>query len=263
MYGLKWNNAYGLTRIIELNNEILPNIGFALLKLKKGEIYSSNTDLNEICLVILCGKWKFIIDKSEMEYLCERKSVFNEKAYAFYIPPHTYFKIQALEEGNIAFCESNGNDKVKRKHVFITPNDVKEVSHGCKNFQRTAFEILTDKIDANMLLVGETISEPGNWSSFPPHKHDTANPPYETALEELYFFMFNPPGGFGIQRIYNDDESFDELFLVKDGHIILIPNGYHPVVSAPEYSHYYLWILAGEDRVLRPYLDPHYKWIKC
>ena len=81
--------------------------------------------------------------------------------------------------------------------------------------------------EANFLLVGETISEPGNWSSFPPHKHDNDNLPHETALEELYFFRFQPNRGFGFQRVYTEDRSLDELFLIEDDEVKLkgIPGG--------------------------------------
>jgi len=185
--------------------------------------------------------------------------VFDQKPYATYLPSHTEFDLKVEEEGEIAFCESKGSDK--KKVIFITPSEVKERHLGSDNFQRIAFDIFHEGLEANFLLVGETISKPGNWSSFPPHKHDTYDPPNEVALEELYFFMFKPKDGFGIQRIYTDDRSVDELFLVEDRSVVLIPAGYHPVVSTPGYSHYYLWVLAGEKRILRPNYDPHYKWM--
>ena len=127
--------------------------------------------------------------------------------------------------------------------------------------QEELFDILDETIEANSLLVGETISKPGHWSSYPPHKHDTDNPPHETALEELYYFRFKPSGGFGFQRIYSEDHSLDESFMIEDSSVVLIPSGYHPVASAPGYSLYYLWILAGKKRILQPHFDLKYKWV--
>jgi len=258
---LKWNRVYGLSRIIELNNKTLPAIGFSLLRAEKGKTYGSNTGPTELCLVVLSGRWKIKVSGREQEYICERASVFEGKAYALYLPPDMGYELIAEKEGEVAFCESNGSKK--GKPVFITPSMVKERHLGGDTFQRTAFDILNETIEANSLLVGETISKPGHWSSYPPHKHDTDNLPHETALEELYFFLFKPNEGFGVQRIYTDDRSRDELFLIEDRSVVLIPSGYHPVVASPGYSLYYLWILAGKKRTLRPYFDPRYKWLNA
>lgn len=256
---LKWKRTFGLSQLIKLNNKILPNIGFSLLTAERGNTYRANTGFTELCLVVLSGRWKIKVNSEEQEYVCERSSVFEQKAYALYLPPDTVYEIRAEKGGEVAFCESNGSKK--GKPVFITPSMIKERHLGGDSYQRTAFDILDESIEANSLLVGETISEPGNWSSFPPHKHDTDNPPHETALEELYFFRFKPNEGFGFQRIYTEDRSVNELFLIEDRSVVLIPSGYHPVVASPGYSLYYLWILAGKRRTLQPYFDPRYKWI--
>ena len=112
----------------------------------------------------------------------------------------------------------------------------------------------------------KTISPPGNWSSFPPHKHGVENPPEETKLEEVYFFKIQPEEGFGMQRLYTDpdldDEGFDEALVLKNNTVTIMPRGYHPVCAAPGYSVYYLWILAGKNRKLIPKEDPQHSWIK-
>jgi len=252
---LKCSESYGLNRVLELDNRILPKIGFALLRAVQQEVFHFHTEEKETCLVILSGKWGVAVD--EKEFICQRTSVFDQKPCALYLPSHTEFILRAEEEGEIAFCESRGSDG--KKVIFIPQSQVKERHLGGDNFQRIAFDILHEGLDANFLLVGETISKPGNWSSFPPHKHDTDNPPHETALEELYFFRLKPREGFGIQRVYTEDRSLDELFLLEDRSVVLIPAGYHPVVSTPGCSHYYLWVLAGEKRVLRAYYDPLHK----
>ena len=256
---LKWKRTFGLSQLIKLNNKILPNIGFSLLTAERGNTYRANTGFTELCLVVLSGRWKIKVNEEEPGYGCERSSVFEEKAYALYLPPGVCYELIAEKEGEIAICESNGSEK--GKPVFITPSMIKERHLGGDNYQRTAFDILDETIEANSLLVGETISKPGHWSSYPPHKHDTDNLPQETRLEELYFFLFKPEQGFGIQRIYTDDRSLNELFLIEDRSVVLIPSGYHPVVASPGYSLYYLWILAGKRRGLQPYFDPRYKWI--
>jgi 5-deoxy-glucuronate isomerase len=112
------------------------------------------------------------------------------------------------------------------------------------------------------LIVGETINPPGNWSSSPPHKHDVDDLPMESKLEEVYFYKLKPQQGFGLQRIYSDDGDLDEAYVIRDGDTVAFPRGYHPVVAAPGYQLYYLWVLAGEKRIMCPNDDPDHAWVK-
>ncbi len=111
---------------------------------------------------------------------------------------------------------------------------------------------------ARRLMVGETFSPPGSWSSFPPHKHDGLDG--EPRLEEVYHFRVDPPGGFGIQRLYTSAGE-DVSLTVEDGDAVLIPYGYHPVAVPPGYRLYYLWALAGDERRLALHEDPRHRWI--
>ena len=113
------------------------------------------------------------------------------------------------------------------------------------------------------LLLGETINPPGNWSSYPPHRHDRHNPPDEVDLEEVYLFRVNPAGGFGIQIRYElDGDRAEESFLVRDDDVAVIRSGFHPVAAASGYELYYLWVMAGEGRVMMPHLDPAHAWVQ-
>jgi 5-deoxy-glucuronate isomerase len=248
----KCGSALGLNRVVDLANPLVPHIGFALLKGAPGTSYTFETARKEVCLVTLSGTWWIEVGAERIR--CERRSVFAEKPTALYLPSGTAFRITAEQEGEIAFCESEGSDR--KKPIFITPAAVAERRIGHENCRRTAYDILHKDLDAHCLLVGETISEPGHWSSFPPHKHDTDNEPHETALEELYFFKLQPKEGYGMQRVYTDDRSLDQVFLVEDGSVSFIPRGYHPVVTAPGCAHYYLWVLAGRKRLLTPWFEP-------
>ena len=107
-------------------------------------------------------------------------------------------------------------------------------------------------------MVGETFNPPGNWSSYPPHKHDGKDG--EPTLEEVYYFTIDPPQGFGQQILYtNDGESASHS--VRDGDTVLLPYGYHPVSASPGYRLCYLWGMAGEQRKLALHEDPAHKWI--
>ena len=111
---------------------------------------------------------------------------------------------------------------------------------------------------AQHLIVGETFNEPGQWSSFPPHKHDGADG--EPELEEVYYFRFDDPNGFGFQGLYEANGEEHAVFL-RHGTIVGIPRGYHPVCAAPGYRLYYLWALVGRDRQLAMYEDPAHRWL--
>jgi 5-deoxy-glucuronate isomerase len=106
----------------------------------------------------------------------------------------------------------------------------------------------------------------GNWSSYPPHKHDRAHPPQEAVLEEIYFFRVKPSQGFGFIWTYtdpDDPEGFSTVFVVEDGDTVLLPKGYHPVVAAPGYQLHYTWVLAGEERRYGAWADdPRHAWVK-
>lgn len=118
--------------------------------------------------------------------------------------------------------------------------------------------MIAEAVPARCLLVGETFNEPGQWSSFPPHKHDGGDG--EPALEEVYYYRFDRPEGFGFQGLYETDGVAEAVFL-KHGSIVGIPRGYHPVCAAPGYRLYYLWALVGEPRQLAMHEDPVHQWL--
>ncbi len=146
---------------------------------------------------------------------------------------------------------------------IVTPADHRVADVGSGNWARQVRTILGPEHAAGRLIVGETVNPPGNWSSYPPHKHDEDNPPHEVQLEEVYYFKFDPPGGFGVQLRYDGKgDPADEVFVVRDGDVAIIKSGYHPVVGAPGYAFYYLWVMAGHGRRMAPALDPRHAWVQ-
>ena len=119
-------------------------------------------------------------------------------------------------------------------------------------------DVIADTVHAQRLLVGETFNEPGQWSSFPPHKHDGTDG--EPALEEVYYYRFDKPDGFGFQGLYTSDGD-ERAVLLRHGAIVGIPGGYHPVCAAPGYRLYYLWALVGNERKLAMHEDPAHVWL--
>ena len=145
--------------------------------------------------------------------------------------------------------------------VIVEPADVVVHDRGRPGWQRAVHDVVADRVPAQRLLVGETFNEPGEWSSFPPHKHDGGDG--EPALEEVYYYRFDRPDGFGFQGLYEVDGSERAVFL-RHGAVVGIPRGYHPVCAAPGYRLYYLWALgprAGTARALALHEDPAHQWL--
>jgi 5-deoxy-glucuronate isomerase len=124
-----------------------------------------------------------------------------------------------------------------------------------------SFAILPETEAAEGLLVVEVITPGGHWSSYPPHKHDTAMPVQESALEETCCHRLQPPQGFAIQRVYTDDRSLDETISVEDGDVVMVSRGYHPVSAPHGYDLCYLNVMAGPERNWIFRNDPAHDWI--
>lgn len=239
----------------------LAYIEFGILRLKKGQEYAFNSRAKEVVLVILSGHCSIMIDeKTKWFNVGARASVFAGRPYAAYIPPGCEAGITGESDVEIAVCKAPS--KKKGRPVLINPEMVRHKSVGRDNWRRDVYDIVDSSIPAEHLVVGETVNPPGNWSSSPPHKHDEDNQPFEAKMEELYFYKLNPQQGFGLQRVYTADGETDETYTVEENDVLVIPKGYHPVVAAPGYQLYYLWVLAGKQRDLCPNDDPKHSWIK-
>ncbi len=241
-------------------DDVISRIDFSVLNLSSGQTFSERLDKRELGLVILGGKCNVQAGDKTFTEIGERENVFAGKAYAVYVPGQTEWRVEAVTKCQVALCYA---DWEKGGEVrLITPEENVENIRGRDNWTRRVVDIIDERTDANHLIVGETYNPPGNWSSYPPHKHEVDNPPVESFQEEVYYFKLNPPQGFGFIRQYTDDRELDVVHTVEDGDTVLIPKGYHPVVAAPGYELYYLWILSGNTRKLMPHDDPAHTWVK-
>ncbi|MGC8666746.1 MAG: 5-deoxy-glucuronate isomerase [Chthonomonadales bacterium] len=149
--------------------------------------------------------------------------------------------------------------------AVVFPDEMEVRTVGKDNWQRTVVTGVGENVEADRLIVGETVNPPGNWSSSPPHKHD-ASDEGEVPMEEVYYYRLNPPQGFGLQRVYTPPgapNAFDVAYSVAEGDVVVIPRGYHPVVAAPGYQLLYVWVLAGDERRYGAWSDdPQHGWIK-
>ncbi len=183
-----------------------------------------------------------------------------------YLPRHPEYTLKALSENldiGYGWCRSDEDHPAR----LVTPPEVGIEIRGGGNATRQINSLIPPGFDCQRLVVVEVYTPPGNWSSYPPHKHDVhrvdeTGKLLEADLEEVYFYKIDRPEGYAYQRVYTDDHRLDELILARDSHLVLVPEGYHPVVSAHGYNTYYLNMLAGSAQSLASADDPQYAWIK-
>lgn len=177
------------------------------------------------------------------------KEEFHLKQYdAIYIPRDS--DIEVRTKGKVDIAEFSADVKNRYPLQFISYAEVAKnpslkFSTGTPGQQRHLNILVGKNVQAGRLLAGFTISEPGNWTSWPPHEH-------AVMLEEMYVYFDMPRPAFGIQLVYNDTEYPELVTVVRDGDAVLMPSGYHPNVSIPNHRIGFLWAMAAhreqEDR---------------
>ncbi len=237
-------------------------LDFSFLKLGAGEQHAANSGDREILAVILGGKADFTVNGTTFTAVGGRPSVFAGKPHSVYIPAGVDFMIKAASPLEIALPSAPSDADIEP--YVIEPSQVASGIWGAANFKRYFHQILTlaaqPALPARRLIVGETFTPSGNWSTFPPHKHQVDNLPNEAFHEEMYYFKVSPGDGFGICHYYNEEDE-NENFTIRDNSIHMMNKGFHSVVSAPGYTTYYLWFLAGNQRVQAVVDDPTLGWV--
>jgi 5-deoxy-glucuronate isomerase len=242
------------------------HLSFAARRMDRSTLWHFETHENELALVVLGGTCDITSNAGKWTDVGRRPNVFSGMPYTLYLPPETRFTVEAKSEHlDIAY----GWCAAKEPHParLVRPADVEIEIRGGDNVTRQINKMIPPGFPAGRLVVVEVYTPSGNWSSYPPHKHDEhivdeTGTIREADLEEVYFYKIDRPEGFAYQRIYTPDRSLDELLLARDSHLVLSPYGYHPVVAAPGYNCYYLNMLAGSAQSLAATDDPEYAWVK-
>ena len=237
-------------------------ISLRMIRLKKGEVHNLSQPEEELALVMLGGQADIRAGDQHWERLGQRANVFAGMPHAVYLPAGTEkVEITGLTGTcEVAVCGARANRKFPA--AVIDPSAVEVEIRGGGNATRQINHIIKPDFSADRLLVVEVYTPSGNWSSYPPHKHDVHNPPGEVDLDEIYYYKISQPEGFAIQRIYTRDGRRNETVTVRDNEVLLIPEGYHPVVAAHGYDCYYLNVLAGSARSMAASDDPDYAWVR-
>jgi 5-deoxy-glucuronate isomerase len=214
----------------------------------------------EVLVLVLEGTAAVAVGGVALGGVGERASVFDEPpAGVVLCAPGEDVEVVAQTRVLLAVAAAPGGDV--RRTAVIAPATIRVETRGAGSNERMIKNLLPPEAEAGRLIAVEAYTPGGNWSSYPPHKHDTDNPPEESQLEELYFYRFARPTGFAFQRVYTPDRSLDETMTAQDLDVILVPRGYHVVGAPAGYDTWYLNIMAGPERVWRFTVDPDHRWL--
>jgi len=235
------------------------HVGFEVCRLARGESLTRDTSGHELCVVLLSGRADLTFAGREWPDVGGREHVFEGPPHALHLPPGGALTAVATTPVlEVALCWAPAESGVDP--VLIAPADVPVSTRGAGVTERQIRDVLMEDRPAASLLVTEVLTPAGHWSSWPPHKHDTDDPPRETYLEETYYHRLRRPGGFAVQRVYDQERSLDETLAIGDGEVVLVPRGYHPVSATPGYDLYYLNVMAGPVRRWLVTVDPAHHW---
>lgn len=233
---------------------------FAARRLPAGGRFDGATGASELALVLLGGRATVESSAGRWEGIGKRRNVFDGMPFALYLPPGVAYTVMAETELELALAWCPAEPQFPAR--LVTPQDVAVEVRGGGNATRQINHILPAEFPAQRLLVVEVYTPGGNWSSYPPHKHDVHDPPREVCLEEIYYYRISDPAGYAIQQVYSPERGLDELVRAHDGDLVLIPCGYHPVVAPPGYDVYYLNALAGSAHAMTAADEPRYAWVR-
>ncbi|MBX7257289.1 MAG: 5-deoxy-glucuronate isomerase [Candidatus Hydrogenedentes bacterium] len=249
------------------------HISFQARRLATGASWSFDTRNCESAFVNLSGRYSVKSNRGEWANIGSRANVFDGPAHALYLPRNTAFTVTADIGGEFAVAWVPTD--IDHDPWLIEPESVPISIRGGDNVSRQINDLLPPGSPVHRLVLVEVYTPSGNWSSYPPHKHDEHHTDMsgaivEADLEEVYFYKFDRPEGYAIQRVYTDESCplhragypIDALLRPEENCAVLVPEGYHPVASAPGYTTYYLNVLSGSAQSLASRDDPRYSWVK-
>lgn len=241
-------------------------LNMEMRRLTEGQTWAALTGEHEATIVVLGGRGDVRANRGAWPGIGRRATVFDGMPYALYLPRHTTFEVTAITPRlEIAYCWVPTDEDHPAR--LITPEDSEIEIRGGGHATRQINSIIPPGFPCHRLVCVEVYTPGGNWSSYPPHKHDVHRTDaqgrvLEADLEEIYFYKFDRPSGFAVQRVYTDDRSLDAVLVAQNNDIVLVPEGYHPVSAACGYSCYYLNFLAGSAQSLANAEDPDHVWVR-
>jgi len=240
--------------------------GLRILDLDAGQSETFGTDDAETIVISLSGSANVTVDGHTYD-LEGRPNVFSGVSDAVYAPRDAEVSVASVDGGRFALASAKCERRLEP--AYLPKSDVPVELRGAGQSSRQVNNFgIPGVLDADRLIACEVLTPGGNWSSWPPHKHDEEREG-ETALEEIYYFEVaeGPSGpGMGFQRVYgHEGADIDITTEIRSGDAVLIPHGWHgPSIAAPGYDLYYLNVMAGPG-AQRAWLicdDPAHAWVR-
>jgi 5-deoxy-glucuronate isomerase len=242
-------------------------LSFRTVTLEPGASFGVGGADHETAIVLVSGGSAVVtLGDGESADLPGRDSPFDALPSAYYLPAGGIASVashgpDAPTRLAIATAPTRGVVSTTLRPVHIQPRDVRTEIRGAGHSTRQINHIIAPDFPADRLLVVEVLTPAGNWSSWPPHKHDVDAMPDEAVLEEVYHYRFRRPKAWAIQRIYRADGSTlgaprDAVWAVRDGEVVVVTDGYHPFAATDADDAYYLNALAGDRRTMACSFDP-------
>lgn len=272
---MNWHKPFGSLAsddwevVVQPGDDGWSHTGLAVASLADGARLDIAADGSERVIVPLAGRVKLSFGGGSVP-LERTGTVFDGPADVAYVPRGSNFSITAEGAARVAICSAPaGTD-----HPFqvVRAADIPVEMRGAGNASRQVHNFGTpDVLQADSIICCEVLTPAGNWSSYPPHKHDVERPGQETQLEEIYYFEVQPdgraaPDPHGYQVVYGSDERpIDVDTRVRGGDVVLVPYGWHgPSMAPPGYHLYYLNVMAGPgpERAWRIVDDPDHAWVR-
>ena len=245
--------------------------GLRVVELPPGTVRTLETGDDEVAVLPLSGGGLTVeVDGTRFE-LDGRESVFARVTDWAYAPTGSRLTLTSAQGCEVALASARATRRLEPVAVAAHEVPIELRGAGPATRQVTNFLVPGAFDGADKLICCELLTPDGNWSSYPPHKHDaTDGSPVDN--EEIYYFRIGRVGttgyareGYGVHRTYTHDGSIDVTVTVRDGDVFLVPRGYHgPCVAAPGYPMYYLNVMAGPapGRTFAFVDDPPHHWIR-
>jgi 5-deoxy-glucuronate isomerase len=243
----------------------MAHVGLTVFTLRPGEDLSVSTGTNEVIILPLAGSCLVDADGVTIE-LAGRPSVFEAVSDFAYLPIDCNTRISSASGGEFAMPMARASRRLAPAYGPAEGVPIEVRGAGAASRQVNNF-FTPEAFRADKLIAVEVLTPDGNFSSYPPHKHDEFNAACgEAEIEEIYYFRFHDQRGYGLYRQYAADGEFDVRSIVRDGDVFLVPKGYHgPSVAVPGHHMYFLNVLAGpsEERTMRFCDDPQQHWVRA
>ena len=223
---------------------------FNLLRLRAGAAHTFRAPGCEVLCAVLSGSAAITVGEREFPKVGRRAGIWDGPADSVYCGTGAVATVRALQDGTeVAVAGAVSAQPFAPFRILPEEVEMVEVGSAATHSRRRIFHILGQNAAgrAGHLLVSELYADPGCWSGYPPHKHDTERPPEETAFEEIYHYRFRPETGFGAQFHY-DEPASSQVVLTRHGDTFLVDRGYHPTAASPGHEGYIFTILVGRQQ---------------